>query len=155
MKERKRAARKVDYHYDVKAGEYFEKVNAIIEGRYDLRKEDLAEVERFTTAEERAKIDDVLKEQNSAIPDFWFKALKNSPIISHHITAADEAAMKSLYRVEYRTKENVLDIELIFHFRPNDYFTNEKLVKTIVFDDDKDTPLKTTGLRSIGRKARI
>ncbi|KAL0491708.1 nucleosome assembly protein [Acrasis kona] len=77
------------------------------------------------------------------IPDFWLKVLKNSDFGEDLIHPHDEPALKSLINVTTTTErdpENVASISkliITMTFKPNDYFENETLTKTLTLVDDE------------------
>ncbi|KAL4769199.1 hypothetical protein BDW60DRAFT_195653 [Aspergillus nidulans var. acristatus] len=84
------------------------------------------------------------------IPDFWLTAMNNHPDISMRIEEADEPVLKFLtdIRVEYGED---FDFSLVFHFAPNEYFSNLMLrVKFFYqknFTGEWPDPLKVVGDR--------
>ncbi|KAG8957630.1 hypothetical protein FRC03_009937 [Tulasnella sp. 419] len=82
--------------------------------------------------------EDAAKAKNmKGIPEFWLTALRNHMEIGAMIEDRDEDALKSLkdIRVEMLEKGKV-GFRLIFHFAPNEYFTNEVLTKTYNYLDE-------------------
>jgi nucleosome assembly protein 1-like 1 len=76
----------------------------------------------------------------NGIPEFWLTALRNHLGLSELITERDEGALKSLLdiRLSYLdTKreggEGKPGFVLSFVFAPNEYFTNEVLTKTYIY----------------------
>ncbi|CDS00090.1 hypothetical protein [Sporisorium scitamineum] len=66
----------------------------------------------------------------SSIPDFWFQALINCSETNVYIDDADHDALSYLSNVEvHRDVEDPRAAEIIFTFRENPYFSNDKLVK--------------------------
>jgi len=56
------------------------------------------------------------------IPKFWLEALKNHPNIGTVVEEQDEDALASLKDIKCVTHDD--GYELVFTFRPNEYFTN-------------------------------
>ncbi|KAG5497001.1 hypothetical protein GH5_01519 [Leishmania sp. Ghana 2012 LV757] len=96
-------------------------------------------------------VDPVDEKQNSAlveaaaspsggIPAFWLTAMSNSEAVSSIITEKDRDALMHLVDIECGFVEG--DPEkgdrLVFHFSPNDYFTNETLTKEYHTEYDED-----------------
>lgn len=71
----------------------------------------------------------------SAIPEFWLTALRNHPGITELITDRDADALKSLtdIQISYLPSDGPAGYKLFFYFKPNDYFTNEVLEKTYLY----------------------
>ncbi|KAI8969676.1 hypothetical protein BD414DRAFT_428061 [Trametes punicea] len=75
----------------------------------------------------------------SGIPEFWLTALRTHVGFSDIITDRDAEALKSLtdIRIEYLpTKDTKPGFKLRFFFRPNDYFENEVLEKTYLYQEE-------------------
>lgn len=96
-------------------------------------------------------VDPVDEKQNSAlakaaaspsggIPAFWLTAMSNSEAVNSMITEKDRDALMHLTDIERGFVEG--DPEkgdrLVFHFSPNDYFTNETLTKEYHTEYDED-----------------
>lgn len=69
------------------------------------------------------------------IPEFWLSAMKNQISLAEMITDRDEAALKDLtdIQMEYLDKPG---FRLIFHFAPNDFFTNKTITKTYYYQNE-------------------
>ena len=104
-------------------------------------------VEEITAGEEETKKDDedytplpaVNEPEAAAIPEFWLTALRNHPGLNELINDRDAAALKSLtdISVEYLpTSESQLGFKLLFHFQPNEFFTNTVLEKTYLYQKE-------------------
>ena len=99
-----------------------------------------------TTEEITAGIEEAKKEKDdyesvavegeaSAIPEFWLTALRNHPGITELITDRDADALKSLtdVQISYLPTDGPAGYKLHFYFKPNDYFTDEELTKTYLY----------------------
>jgi len=72
----------------------------------------------------------------TGISEFWLTALRNHPGISDLITDRDAEALKHLTDIQlsYLPKEDPKPgFKLTFIFTPNEYFTNETLEKTYIY----------------------
>ncbi|KAG6846318.1 hypothetical protein H0H93_014679, partial [Arthromyces matolae] len=77
----------------------------------------------------------------AAIPEFWLTALRNHPGIADLITDRDEDALKNLtdIRIEYldaKGSEDKPGFKLLFVFGSNEYFENEILEKTYLYQSE-------------------
>jgi nucleosome assembly protein 1-like 1 len=75
----------------------------------------------------------------TGIPEFWRTALRNHPGISDLITDRDAEALKHLIdiRISYiPNTEPKPGFKLSFVFSPNEYFENEVLEKTYVYQEE-------------------
>ena len=73
------------------------------------------------------------------IPEFWLTALRNHPALSEMITDRDADALKSLVDITISylpPKEKQPGFKILFHFAPNDYFTNSVLEKTYLYQEE-------------------
>ncbi|WFD44949.1 histone chaperone [Malassezia psittaci] len=79
------------------------------------------------------------------VPEFWLTALKNHVALSEIITERDESALKHLVdvRLSYLDSSSSTSsdqppqqgFQLAFIFEPNEYFSNEQLVKTYFYSN--------------------
>ncbi|KAI0641232.1 NAP-domain-containing protein [Trametes meyenii] len=75
----------------------------------------------------------------AGIPEFWLTALRTHVAFADIITDRDSEALKSLQdiRIEYLpTTETKPGFKLRFFFAPNDYFENEVLEKTYLYQEE-------------------
>ena len=75
----------------------------------------------------------------AGIPEFWLTALRNHIGLSEIITERDAAALKHLLdiRITYLEKDaEKPGFKLSFVFSPNDYFENDVLEKTYVYQEE-------------------
>ncbi|KIP01546.1 hypothetical protein PHLGIDRAFT_96882 [Phlebiopsis gigantea 11061_1 CR5-6] len=75
----------------------------------------------------------------AAIPEFWLTALRNHPALSEMITDRDADALRSLFDISITylpPKETKPGFKILFHFKPNDYFKNEVLEKTYLYQEE-------------------
>ncbi|KAH8091350.1 nucleosome assembly protein [Cristinia sonorae] len=73
------------------------------------------------------------------IPEFWLTALRNHIGISELITDRDAAALKHLIdiRISYLPPNDPKPgFKLLFHFTPNEFFENEVLEKTYLYQSE-------------------
>lgn len=73
------------------------------------------------------------------IPEFWLTALRNHIVLSELITDRDAAALKHLIdiRISYLpTNDPKPGFKLSFHFTPNEFFENEVLEKTYLYQEE-------------------
>lgn len=83
-------------------------------------------------------------ENASSIPEFWLTALRNHIGLSDLITDRDAGALKHLtdIRLSYLNEDGVSDpsgkpgFKITFHFSPNDYFENDVLEKTYLYQEE-------------------
>ncbi|GES66302.1 putative nucleosome assembly protein [Aspergillus terreus] len=83
------------------------------------------------------------------IPDFWLTAMKNHPDIGMRINEdGDERALKSLTNIQVEHLED-FDFTLLFHFAPNEFFSNSALQATFCyqkeFTGNRPDPLEAKG----------
>jgi len=76
----------------------------------------------------------------AAIPEFWLTALSNHVGISDLITERDAGALKHLIdiRLSYLSSDvpKPPGFKITFYFSPNDYFENEVLDKTYLYQEE-------------------
>ncbi|KAJ3522194.1 hypothetical protein NM688_g8908 [Phlebia brevispora] len=113
---------------------------------YERRRAIIAGEAKPTTEEITAGIEEAKKDKDDyeavavegdteAIPEFWLTTLRNHPGITELITDRDADALKSLtdIQIAYLPAGEQAGYKLLFHFKPNDYFTNEVLEKTYLY----------------------
>ncbi|KAK7198090.1 nucleosome assembly protein-like protein [Novymonas esmeraldas] len=140
---------------------------AIVSGARDITEEEMQRAGVAAPAAPAAKeasapakkgvkvVDPVDEKQNSelakaaaspsgGIPTFWLTAMSNSEVANSMITEKDRDALTHLTNIEREFVDG--DAEkgdrLIFHFSPNEYFTNATLTKEYhtEYDDDHGEP---------------
>ncbi|KAF9451462.1 NAP-domain-containing protein [Macrolepiota fuliginosa MF-IS2] len=80
----------------------------------------------------------------TAIPEFWLTALRNHIGLAELITDRDESALKYLIDIKYEYLNDAPDSEhggkpgfkLIFTFSSNEFFENETLTKTYLYQQE-------------------
>ncbi|EKM77523.1 hypothetical protein AGABI1DRAFT_86473 [Agaricus bisporus var. burnettii JB137-S8] len=78
----------------------------------------------------------------TAIPEFWLTALRNHVGLSDLITDRDEGALKHLIDIRYEYLNDTTEqdgkpgYKLFFDFSPNEYFENEILTKTYIYQQE-------------------
>jgi len=78
-------------------------------------------------------------EDAPGIPEFWLTALRNHVGLSELITDRDAGALKHLLDISIAylsADEPKPGFKIIFKFSPNEYFENETLVKTYVYQEE-------------------
>jgi nucleosome assembly protein 1-like 1 len=116
----------------------YERRHAIITGAADPTPEEIEEGEKQSLKDDE-EYTPLPKDISgpSEIPEFWLTALRNHVGISDLITDRDAGALKHLVdvRLSYLDKGKP-GFKIDFHFTPNEYFENEVLSKTYVFQDE-------------------
>jgi nucleosome assembly protein 1-like 1 len=74
----------------------------------------------------------------TGIPEFWLTTFKNVDIIAEMIQEHDEPILKHLTDVEVKTSKEPMLFTFIFHFSPNEYFTNATLTKEYILKCQPD-----------------
>lgn len=87
------------------------------------------------------------KDAPKGIPEFWMTLLKNVDVVSEMIMEPDEAILRHLTDVEVRMSREPMGFKLLFHFSPNDYFTDTVLTKeyTMKCSPDPKEPFEFDG----------
>lgn len=118
----------------------YERRNAIISGASPATSE---EIEAGTQAsiKEDPTYTPLPKAEGApaAIPEFWLTALRNHIGLSEIITDRDAGALKSLIdiRLSYLPSDSPKPgFKITFVFSPNDYFENEILEKTYLYQEE-------------------
>lgn len=81
------------------------------------------------------------------IPDFWLTVFKNVDILAEMVQEADEPVIRHLTDIEVQMSREPMGFSLVFHFSPNDFFTNATLTKeySLHCEPDKDEPFDFEG----------
>ncbi|KAI1238027.1 hypothetical protein IHE44_0014129 [Lamprotornis superbus] len=90
-------------------------------------------------------IDEKAEETNvKGIPDFWFTIFRNVDMLSELVQEYDEPILKQLQDIKVKFSEPG---QPMFHFGPNDYFSNSVLTKTYKMksEPDKTDPFSFEG----------
>jgi len=119
----------------------------LINGEREPSSEELKDIANYTVRNTIQKPMNGINVQelktHKGIPKFWSKALQNSPNIKDFIFDYDIPILDHLINI-YKEQLEGNSFKLVFTFSPNDYFTNEELIKTIIInkndiDDCKET----------------
>ncbi|KAH9475768.1 Nucleosome assembly protein 1 [Psilocybe cubensis] len=126
----------------------YERRSAIIAGKAAATTEEIEAGEEASVKEDEdyAPLPKDVKPSPSGIPEFWLTALRNHVGLSDMITDRDADALKHLVdvRLEYLKEGDEAPKEtlgkpgfkIIFEFEKNDYFTNEVLEKTYLYQEE-------------------
>ncbi|KAJ3712842.1 nucleosome assembly protein [Lentinula raphanica] len=140
----KRECLELDKKYLALQKPLYERREAIINGSEKPTPEEIAAGEQQSQKDDEdytplAKDDKV----PSAIPEFWLTALRNHIGLAEIITERDEAALKHLIdiRLSYlngdeKEYENKPGFKITFVFSPNEFFENEILEKSYLYQDE-------------------
>jgi len=66
----------------------------------------------------------------SGVPDFWLHVLTNVDRLAEMIHTSDEPVFKHLIDITTEVMTEPMGFKLLFHFSPNEYFTNSVLTKS-------------------------
>ncbi|KPA78831.1 nucleosome assembly protein-like protein [Leptomonas pyrrhocoris] len=77
---------------------------------------------------------------SGGIPNFWLTAMSNSEALNSLITEKDRDALSHLVNIEktFIDEDPEKGDRLVFHFSPNEYFTNATLTKEYHTEYDED-----------------
>lgn len=119
----------------------YERRHAIVTGSAPATNEEVAagEAQSLKDDAEHTPLPADATSDPTGIPEFWLTALRNHVGLSEIITERDAAALKHLLDIQitYLGKEEEKPgFKLIFVFSPNDFFENETLVKTYVYQEE-------------------
>lgn len=119
----------------------YERRHAIITGSQPATSEEVAagEAQSLKDDPEHTALPTDTASDPSGIPEFWLTALRNHIGLSEIITERDAAALKHLINIQitYLNKEDAKPgFKLIFTFSPNEFFDNEILEKTYIYQEE-------------------
>ncbi|KAG6816171.1 hypothetical protein H0H87_008095 [Tephrocybe sp. NHM501043] len=121
----------------------YERRNAIIAGDSAPTQEEIDAGEQYSIKddEEYTPLPKGTEPTASGIPEFWLTALRNHPGIADLITERDAGALTHLIdiRIAYLDDSNSdakPGFKLIFAFSQNDFFENDVLEKTYVYQEE-------------------
>ncbi|EPQ61323.1 NAP-domain-containing protein [Gloeophyllum trabeum ATCC 11539] len=89
--------------------------------------------------EEYKPLPEEIPDSTNGIPEFWLTALRNHVALSDIITDRDAGALKHLtdIRLSYLPSTDPKPgFKLSFYFSPNEYFENEVLEKTYIYQEE-------------------
>ncbi|KAF7970687.1 hypothetical protein HWV62_23290 [Athelia sp. TMB] len=119
----------------------YERRHAIITGSKPATEEEVAagEAQSLKDDPEHTPLPAGTASDPSGIPEFWLTALRNHIGLSEIITERDAGALKHLLdiQISYLGKEEPKPgFKLTFIFSPNEFFENETLEKTYVYQEE-------------------
>ena len=85
---------------------------------------------------EKYGITESKKEDTTIIKDFWFTVIKNCGYFT--ISQEEGTLLKSLSNITLKAENDHLDFSVTFHFGNNQYFTNDTITKTYIYDESKE-----------------
>ncbi|KAF9496992.1 NAP-domain-containing protein [Pleurotus eryngii] len=143
----KRECLELEKKYLALAVPLYERRHAIISGTSEPTPEEIEEGEKQTAKDDGDDYTPLPKDAPASedaltgIPEFWLTALRNHPALSELITDRDTGALKHLtdIRIEYLPSDkpdSKPGFKLLFTFSPNEYFDNEVLEKTYVYQEE-------------------
>ncbi|KAJ4916143.1 NAP1-related protein 2 [Raphanus sativus] len=96
----------------------------------------------------RKPVYDKRNEIIKAIPDFWLTAFLSHPALGELLTEEDQKVFKYLSSLDVEDAKDVKSgYSITFHFNPNPYFEDEKLIKTFTFLEEGSTKITATPIR--------
>lgn len=124
----------------------YERRNAIVSGKAAATAEEIEAGTDYSIKDD-PKYEPLPKDtppSATAIPQFWLTALRNHIGLSELITDRDENALEHLIDIRYEYLDDSADSEhegkpgfkLIFTFSPNEFFDNEVLTKTYIYQQE-------------------
>ncbi|KXN85904.1 Putative nucleosome assembly protein C2D10.11C [Leucoagaricus sp. SymC.cos] len=124
----------------------YERRNAIISGKEAATAEEIEAGTEYSVNDD-PKYEPLPKDtppSATAIPEFWLTALRNHIHLSELITDRDEAALKHIINIHFEYLDDSPESEhggktgfkLFFTFSPNEFFENEVLTKTYLYQQE-------------------
>ncbi|KAF8154909.1 nucleosome assembly protein [Crassisporium funariophilum] len=127
----------------------YERRNDIISGKSAATTEEITAGEQASIKddEDYTPLPKDTAPSSSGIPEFWLTALRNHVALSELITERDADALKHLVdvRLEYLKEDEAAaasdtkgkpGFKILFVFSPNDFFENEVLEKTYLYQEE-------------------
>jgi nucleosome assembly protein 1-like 1 len=119
----------------------YERRHAIITGSAPATAEEIAagEAQSVKDDPEHTPLPADASSDPAGIPEFWLTALRNHIGLSEIITERDAAALKHLLDIKIAYlggAEEKPGFKLIFAFSPNDFFENDVLEKTYLYQEE-------------------
>jgi hypothetical protein len=114
--------------YDKKNEKLFEEIGRIVKGDFQNQALSLEDLKKY-------KIKTLYKNEDiEGIPDFWYKVLKNSEYFT--LNNKDKEILNFLSDVRIKCDENAnSSFSIEFCFKDNDFFHNNILVNTYVYNE--------------------
>jgi nucleosome assembly protein 1-like 1 len=121
---------------------FTEKRKEIVTGSYEPTDDDckipMDEDELADELKTKANLQNGPEDVANGIPEFWLKTFKNMEIIAEMIQEHDEPILQHLTDVEVLTSKEPMTFTFIFHFSPNEFFTNSTLTKEYILKCEPD-----------------
>lgn len=118
----------------------YERRNAIVTGKAQATSEEVAagEAQSLKDDPEHTPLPADVTSDPSGIPEFWLTALRNYIGLAEVITDRDAEALKHLLdiRISYIKEGEKPGFKLSFVFSPNDFFEDEILEKTYLYQEE-------------------
>ncbi|KAG6889427.1 hypothetical protein C0995_001195 [Termitomyces sp. Mi166 len=116
----------------------YQRRNAIIAGESAPTQEEIDAGEQYSIKDddEYVTIPKGTNPTASGISEFWLTALRNHPGFSDLITERDADALKHLTDIRIQYLDDKPGFKLLFAFSPNEYFQNDILEKTYIYQNE-------------------
>ncbi|XP_075503430.1 NAP1-related protein 2-like isoform X4 [Primulina tabacum] len=83
-----------------------------------------------------------------SIPDFWLTAFLSHPVLSELLTEEDQKIFKYLNNLDVEDFKDVKSgYSITFNFKPNPYFQDTKLTKTVAFPEEGTATITATSIK--------
>eukprot|EP01017_Pseudomicrothorax_dubius_P049500 TRINITY_DN920_c0_g4_i2.p1 TRINITY_DN920_c0_g4~~TRINITY_DN920_c0_g4_i2.p1 ORF type:complete len:196 (-),score=50.84 TRINITY_DN920_c0_g4_i2:159-746(-) len=76
------------------------------------------------------------------IQEFWFEAMRQNATLAEEITPADEGPLSVLSCIKLRRYKESKNFDLVFEFKPNEYFEETQVIKSFILAREGD-PIET------------
>jgi len=130
-KEYRKEENQLKYNYEVKYKQCDDMTNKIVLG-------EMTDFNNLITPAdyEKYKVQPITSSPlETGIPGFWQKAVTNAKFFC--INKKDEKVLTFLKDVRIEMKEDKLSFSVIFHFNPNEYFSEVELTKIYVYNEEQ------------------
>ncbi|CAL8072252.1 unnamed protein product [Orchesella dallaii] len=100
------------------------------ESESEVKKKEESKLGAVGGAEEKADPSAKAVDPVSGVPEFWLHVLRNVDRLSEMVHDADELVLKHLTDITMEVTNEPMGFKLLFHFSPNEYFSNSVLIKS-------------------------
>ena len=110
-------------------------VSDLVQGKRDIKEEELKDLDKYLTEEEKGKVNENLKTKR--ISDYWYKVLNNASLIKEAIGTEDAPLLKCIEDIHVEDEEGTDNFTIIFEMSENEYIKNKQLTKKFYLKNDE------------------
>lgn len=128
-------------------------VSDLVQGKRDIKEEELKDLDKYLTEEEKAKVNENLGARK--IPDYWFKVMSNASVIKESIGTEDAPLLKAIENIHVVDEEGTDNFTIVFEIGENDLITNKQLTKKFYLKNDEPVKCEASPIEWVSKNLTV